>query len=426
MNILLLEGAYSSFHQNLAVELGDEVYCFLFDIGYSVFNYKIKMIPIKRYLSSVALTAHDVEYVSDVTSLQSVYYQKTLAQELPKDFIEVCARYSVLLKSFLIENSISLVLMHNDMRWQHAVAIKVLNELNIPYFVTERGMVRPYTTTLDFIGVNANSNVARFPEDYSYYDDISVEDYRLLPKSSRIATYTRFGLFVLLSKVGDFLRFNVGYRHKHFSFLSYIKIFLNENVGSKFNRTQQHEKLPDSYVYFPLQVSGDSQILVHSDFSSMQEAIACVEREFYAANLDDVKLVINLHPMEPDSSYVFDPRTVISKAPTHTLINECKSVITINSTVGVEALRQGKLVYLLGRAYFADSDYMYITPRGDQLSVKLVEYFKYDSSPGKLNNCSEFIKDVSMRNQILGDVYQYDNSVIKNAARIIRCRLNSI
>ena len=164
MNVLVLESSYSSFHQDLALELGRDVYCFLFDVGYSIFNYKLNIIPVRRQLRSVVVNSGDVEYISGISSLQSVYYQKTLAQELPEDFIEVCAKYSVLLRHFLIEKSISLVLMHNDMRWQHAVAVQVLNELNIPYVVTERGMVRPYTTTLDFKGVNANSDVVRFPE----------------------------------------------------------------------------------------------------------------------------------------------------------------------------------------------------------------------------------------------------------------------
>lgn len=424
MNVLLLEGAYSPFHQDLASELGSDVYCLLFDIGYSVFNYRLNMIQMRRQLGSVVVDSSDVQYVSDITSLQSVYYQKTLAQQLPEDFIDVCAKYSVFLRGFLVEKSISLVLMHNDMRWQHAVAIKVLNDLNIPYIVTERGMVRPYTTTVDFKGVNANSDVVRSPQKYSHYSNISVDDYRLLPGENRIVTYGRFGLFLLLSKTGDFLRFNIGFRYKKFSLLSYLKIFLNESFSARVKRVQQYESMPDAYVYFPLQVNGDSQVLVHSDFNSMQEAISCVEREFYAAELNGIKLVVNLHPMEPDINYRFDPRTVVSKSPASLLLSGCKSVITINSTVGVEALRQGKLVYLLGRAYFSNPDYMFVTPKGDGLSTKLFEYFSEGSLPKHFSGCSDFIKDVSMRNQILGDVYRYNKPLIKNAARVIRGTLD--
>lgn len=69
------------------------------------------------------------------------------------------ARFYVALKGFVIEKDINLVLLHNDARWYHAVAIDICKELGINYLVTEQGLIRPFTTVIDPQGVNANSKI---------------------------------------------------------------------------------------------------------------------------------------------------------------------------------------------------------------------------------------------------------------------------
>jgi capsular polysaccharide export protein len=419
MNVLLLESAYSSFHSDLLNEFDGEKYCFLFDVGYFLFNRSLNLISVRKEISAIEVSDADIELVANIPSLQTAFYQKVKNQNIDASFLIIAAKYSVYLREFLMEKSIAFVLMHNDLRWQHAIAIKILNSEGIPYFVTERGMVRPYTTTLDPFGVNANSEVVRSPREYCNYAVVNPSDFRGLPAFDKVGTYGKFAAFLLLSKLGDLFGLNINFRHKKFSLFTYSKLYFKQLSRKSSNVDVIHHSLPSSYVYFPLQVQGDSQVLIHSDFSSMQEAISVIEAQFYSADLGVTRLVVNFHPMEPDAPYYFDSRTVISDAPTELLVDNCDSVITINSTVGVEAMRKGKIVHLLGRAYFSDENYMFLTPKGRGLSTTLRKQLLDKSFPLRAEFSKEFIDEISMRNQVLGDVYQYNQRTIKKVVAIM-------
>ena len=425
MNILLLESSYSTYHQSIIKEFSGNHYCFLFDIGYSLFNYQLSLVNVQNALKSIEVSDADVEFVRDIVNLQTIYYEKVIASPIDSNYLLTAAKYAIYLRRFLSEKSIGLVLMHNDLRWQHAIAIKVLRKEGVPYFVTERGMLRPYTTTLDPTGVNANSDAVRCPDKYLNYPVIEPNEFSRVPKFDKGKTYFGFLSFLMLSQIGDILGLNVKFRHKKYSLGSYFRIYLSEKARAGSTDISDAYCLPENFVYFPLQVRGDSQVLIHSDFSSMQEAISVVEKQFYAANLTSHRLVVNLHPMEPASDYDFDARTIISRAPTDLLIDRSDAVVSINSTVGVEAMRKCKPLHLMGRAYFSDSNYMYIAPKGECLRDSLRKQLVSNELPPKIQDSAEFIDDVSMRNQILGDVYRYDNRLASNTAAIINATLLS-
>jgi capsular polysaccharide export protein len=123
--------------------------------------------------------------------------------------------------------------------------------------------------------------------------------------------------------------------------------------------------LPERFVFLPLQVHDDSQILLYSpQFRDMPSVVRFCIAGVEALNRrrgTRLKLVVKGHPSDHgriDYSRVFRefPEAVFTKsASTQDLIRKCAAVITVNSTVGIEAMLQLKPVVTLGEAFYAVS-----------------------------------------------------------------------
>lgn len=114
-----------------------------------------------------------------------------------------------------------------------------------------------------------------------------------------------------------------------------------------------------AYRFFPLQVSGDTQLLLNSDVNNLQALDQVVDE----CQRDRIDLVIKIHPAENSRDALSDLAgkisaarellpCYISTAPTPTLIQGAEKVYTINSTVGLESLILGKPLKVFGRAFF--------------------------------------------------------------------------
>ncbi len=114
--------------------------------------------------------------------------------------------------------------------------------------------------------------------------------------------------------------------------------------------------LPERFVFVPFQVPSDVQVLRHSpwirDMGHFHaELVAAADRN------PDVTFVIKEHPSwkRPIAGKVpSHPRVIFANgARTPELIRRADAVLTINSTVGIEALVLGRKVIVLGEAIFA-------------------------------------------------------------------------
>lgn len=113
------------------------------------------------------------------------------------------------------------------------------------------------------------------------------------------------------------------------------------------------EALPASYIFVPMQVPSDMQILAHSpwirDMVHFYEVLAHL-----ADQHPDCQLIIKEHPSFPLSIRARvrpHPRIAFANHnDTRALIEGAEAVITINSTVGLESLLLGKKVITLGNA----------------------------------------------------------------------------
>ena len=350
MKLLLLETFYSNFEIELAKSISNDIEALVFNIGNILYlNGASKIIVHKKILKS-DFSQRDIIIAKTTRTLYTETLRKIDNIEPSIEDIEYMAKYISFLRTFLINKKVEMILMHNDLRWQHSLAIKVCKELNVKYLITESGLFRPDTITIDFQGVNAYNSLPRDKEYYKDYD-INKKELRSYKISKWINTKVniKFSLFILLNKMGDILNINSKLKNKNYSLLKYIKLFIRQQISKRNNKNIMS---PSKYIFVPLQVNTDSQILVHSDYKNMQEFISRVERDFY--NLEsDIKLIFKIHPMEKGIvEYKFDNRSITTDRDTNELIENSECVVTINSTVGLEAIKRYKKVLVLGNAFF--------------------------------------------------------------------------
>lgn len=124
----------------------------------------------------------------------------------------------------------------------------------------------------------------------------------------------------------------------------------------KFEAVKKSLDLPESYIFIPFQVVEDSNIYLHSPWIKDMRALYS-EIEALAEKFSHQQFVIKPHPACPeDYTDIIDKHHpqihfVLDK-PTIELVQHAEAVITVNSTVGMEALIAHKKVIVMGQAIY--------------------------------------------------------------------------
>jgi capsular polysaccharide export protein len=120
--------------------------------------------------------------------------------------------------------------------------------------------------------------------------------------------------------------------------------------------------LPERYVLYAMQVHDDSQVLLFSPhFPSMESVIPYVVDRLAAYNQrynDTLELVVKEHPSDFGRVNYDEMRASLpgvrfmQSTPVSELIDRASAVLTLNSTVGIEALLSFRPVITLGEAFY--------------------------------------------------------------------------
>jgi len=115
----------------------------------------------------------------------------------------------------------------------------------------------------------------------------------------------------------------------------------------------------DKYIFLPLQVSADTQLKLNSDIKNLE----AIDFAYAKAKEDGMLLVVKIHPAEKSAQELkliskkqSELKFLISQENTISLIKNAAHVVTINSTVGLEALIYKKPITVLGRCFYKDFD----------------------------------------------------------------------
>lgn len=114
-----------------------------------------------------------------------------------------------------------------------------------------------------------------------------------------------------------------------------------------------------NYLFFPMQVSNDSQLL----FNSTKNNVQAIEYAFIVSKREGLELLVKPHPAEIDPEeykniFILKRKMgfKIINYPSISVLKYCEKVIAINSTVGLEAILMGKPVEFLGNTIYKNLD----------------------------------------------------------------------
>ncbi len=275
------------------------------------------------------------------------------------------------LKYFIASKKIEVILLYGDYRYYHRIAIEVCEELNIPVYVFEEGYIRPHYITMEKSGINGFYKLPKDPQFYKNLPKLKIEE--PLPVNFSYIKQTLSRAFHYFSL--ELLRLyfpNYVPTKRYFPYLLWIFYWIRGLVkkpiylykeSSIFKRII--EDLKKKYFLVILQVHNDTQITLHSEYKSIEDFISEVLQSFGRYAKIDTYLVFKHHPfdrgfknykklIESLSEELKIKGRVFYIHDMHlpTLIKGSLGVVTINSTVGLQALYHNIPVKVMGKAIY--------------------------------------------------------------------------
>ncbi len=277
------------------------------------------------------------------------------------------------------------LVMVSDGRPLHAAALAVARRLGVAAWIIEEAYLRPGYVTLERGGVNAHSPLPRDPA------RILAMARGLPPAAPETASSGSF-----LRRATDDVRYNLAtlLRRRRFPhwrthrawnpFHEYAGWLLRGAMrplrrSLAWRRAGILRAWRGPVFVLPLQLEGDYQLRLHSPFAGLWEAIRLVLRSFAAHAPRDALLALKGHPLdngltdwgrlarreaegltdwgrlarrEAEALGVAGRMLWLPELPFGPVLAPAAGVVTVNSTAGLQALREGKPVLVLGRALY--------------------------------------------------------------------------
>lgn len=280
----------------------------------------------------------------------------------PKANVELRKKVKVFLeklKCHHVTHNPDIYIVWGGNRYHEKAIVTFAKKYHSRAYFFEFGYFRPFTLTIEESGLNDYNSVPRDPEFFrNLYPDVK-EDFDSLLKPSTAVLNGNESLSKILGHPPT-------------------RVMNRGKLARKFQK-RKSINLNKRYVFVPFQVESDTQIIEHSPhIKSMANLVAITAEAVFDYNLkynDELKVVFKPHPVDVDVKieYIADllkyyPHTEIAYTETtQNLLGNATLVITINSTVGIEALTQKKSVITLGNAFYAIPGLANVCKNYDQL-----------------------------------------------------------
>lgn len=227
---------------------------------------------------------------------------------------------------------------HIVFNWNGVAAMQaaltfVANETKVPCFFLERGLL-PGTLVVDKEGVNYSSHVAG--EKWHKLNATDLQQYELDALEQYCTQLVAEGASIV-------------------------------NAGNTINpcMVRKHLGISDdaTVVLFPFQIEWDSNILLNSPtYKKMLEIIK--DLQYIIRSMTNVVLIVKPHPEDRDRlaeirSACTENCYVSTDLSINSLLDTADAVVTINSTVGLEALIRHKPVVTLGHSAYSEKGFTY-------------------------------------------------------------------
>ena len=231
----------------------------------------------------------------------------------------------------------------------------VCQALNIDAFYCENGYFEN-TFQMNKCGVNSEGSFVDLPANQLYDFVYPHADAKITTTEFKL-TETPFNKFYYYLK----RLFDEDYRNYLFSMIQYnlavkkAKQSFSKQAFEKIN----FEKI-GKFVFIPLQVNSDTQTILYSDFKDSYDFLSTVIPKLKQMGHH---IVLKQHPFETEpvdySAFVDEQVSLYSKCDLNDLIDRSEFVVTINSSVGLQAIERGKKVVVCGAALYKNAPNCY-------------------------------------------------------------------
>ncbi|TYS52493.1 hypothetical protein FZC83_16820 [Rossellomorea marisflavi] len=370
-NYLFLRGNRNkTFFMNIAASLeerGHSCHLLKFELGELLFKNGVPSTFVPFHVNKEEYPISDDELMK-LSIYNITYRERILHTKVPTKELKMYKRYMHYIDKFIDKHDVQVVCLFNGYHWIDQVTKVIAHKRGLDVIYFEDGLFRPYTITCDPKGINEMSSI---PRSASFYDAIELDEKRLkkhlfTPESDHLHEKNESLLVVafvkLLSMIGSSLHIHPNY-YVHITFWQGLKYFFKKRTFSR--QIEDEVELPEEYVFLPFQVSRDTQILYHSPhIKDMRDLLDHTFNAVKAINVAEGKnlhIVVKEHPEDMSRVNYDDLKErykneeevlFVEKFDIHTLIEKTEAVVTINSTVGIEALAKTKRVVTLGDAFY--------------------------------------------------------------------------
>lgn len=297
----------------------------------------------------------------------------------------------------------------------HRMAIDIARPLEINVHVLDKGYFRPDWLTLELGGGGCNSH---FPADPDHIvkaaAGLAAPDFSTRFRHGFVSE----ALYDLLYNLPNvFFWFLYPHYRRHalyhpmMEYWGWVKRLAGKGRRERRARTIMDRLNRDrpAYFLFPLQLQTDFQVRAHSPFDDQQQAIEAVISSFASHAPPSMHLVFKVHPLDnglidwggcahsiASAKSISDRVHVIDGGDLTNLLHGAKGVLTINSTVGIQALRMKRPVKVLGTAVYD------ISGLTDQKSCD-----DFWNAPTQCDEilCDAFVRLLAASLQIRGDCF---------------------
>ncbi|HEX7035954.1 MAG TPA: capsular biosynthesis protein [Pseudomonadales bacterium] len=267
---------------------------------------------------------------------------------------------------------IDALMLFGDCRPHHALVTRLARARGLPVYVFEEGYLRPDFVTVELGGTNSFSSLPRDPEVYRRFSPHPAT--RVEPQRVR-HVFRWAAIYASLYTLATFAlrwRFPHYRHHRPLRPSRELVVWVRSGLRKLLYRWTERGLLsrltaPDAPPFFlvPLQVHGDAQIRVHSDFQSVPTFIETVLASFARHAPPDRLLVFKHHPL--DRGYTHYGRLIRDLAQAHgvadrtlyvhdlhlpRLLDAACGTVVVNSTVGLSSVHHGTPVHVMGRANY--------------------------------------------------------------------------
>ena len=283
--------------------------------------------------------------------------------------------YPAFLERVLLDKGIRHVFMYGDFIDPHRLAIDLINVLNerperefdIDAWVFELGYIRPNFITLERERVNARSSLNQPAIFYDLLPQVNSIQANYEKPGSRWRKVWKFPTFIQHALTDYPIIQGPHKLQPKPSYLLYQVRGLLRKYLYHFKEKKVHSQMQDGYPYFlvPLQVSSDSQVSLGSQYSGMEPFIKELIASFAQHHLPGNRLIFKHHPRDRGYNHygnfirmtarqygVENKILYFHDGSLGPILKRAKAVITINSTVGLQALYHGIPTKVMGKTYY--------------------------------------------------------------------------